>query len=198
MVTNEEIDVWLSHLQNTMNFESVFQQVFDRITHGRGHGVLILQGPPKIANKSFFLQVVKSFQKGVPLPARTYFSDNCQRLLDEITTRRYQCVDVNEDCPPAYPSIYRLPLYMALPLSIAMASQKRGMKKGLRTVVICDDLHKFIPHNRESNIAFLKQLDDLLYNNLEEVTFLGAYTLEQGQDLKGTVLSNNILALGYD
>jgi len=198
MAANKEIDVWLSRLQVTMNFESVFNGVFDRIIHGRSHGVLIVQGPSKIANKSFFLRVVKTFQRGVPLAARGYFSDNCQRLLDEITTSHYQCVDINEDCPPTYPSIYRLPLYMALPLSLAVASQKRGMKKGLKTVVICDDLQKFIPHNQESNIAFLKQLDDLLYNNLEEVTFLSAYTLSESQDLKHTVLSNNVLALGYD
>ncbi len=197
MATSKEVEVWLSYLKETMNFESVFCEVFDRITHGRGHGVLILQGPSKIANKSFFLNIIKAFQRGVSLSSREYFSDNCQRLLDEITTSHYQCVDINKDCPPIHPNIYRLGLYMALPLSLVMASQKRGLKKGYKTVVLCDELHKFIHHNQESNIAFLKQLDDLLYN-LEEVTFLSTYTLGEGQDLKHTVLSNNVLALGYD
>ncbi len=199
MATGKEVEVWLSHLQGTVNFEPVFRVVFDRITRGEGRGVLILQGPSKAANKSFFLNMVKAFQKGVPLIAGQYFSPECERLLAEIGTAHYQCIDIKEDCPKlvTYPNIFRVPLYLALPLSLVQSSQTRGLKRGRKTVIVCDDLQEFNSHQQASNVAFLKQLDDLLLN-LGEITFLAAYKLNYGNGLKDTVLSDNTLALGYD
>ena len=199
MATTNKLETWLSYLQKTMHFESVFRQVFERIVGGRGHGLMILQGPSKIANKSFFLKMVKAFQKGVPPNAKVYFSSDLQRLLAEVDTSDYQCVDIKEDCPiKPHSNIYRVPLYLALPFSLASASQKRGLKKGHKIVILCDDLQEFIPHNQESNMTFLKQLAELTYNRME-ITFLGAYTLDiYGKGLEKTALSSHILPLGYD
>lgn len=199
MTKRKEVGVWLGHLQKTMNFELVASKVFGRVTHGEGQGLIIVQGPSGIANKTFFLNTVKAFQKGVPSCANTYFSDDLQRLLAEVDISHYQCVDIKEDYPSGiYDNLYRVPLYIALPLSLASASQKRGLKEGHKIVVLCDDLHEFIPHNQESNLTFLKQLAELLHN-LKDITFLGAYTLNYyGKGLEDTVLSNYVLALGYD
>ncbi len=181
MATGKEVEVWLNHLHGTMNFEPVFRIVFDRITQGEGRGVLIIQGPSKVANKSFFLNVVKAFQKGVPSVAAGYFPSEFGRLLAEIGTTHYQCIDIKEDCPKlvAYPNVFRVPLLMALPLSLAWSSQQRGLRKGCKTVILCNDMHEFNSHQQASNVAFLKQLDGLLLN-LGEITFLAAYRLDYG------------------
>ncbi len=50
-MTVKETELWLSYLENTANFEPAFSQVFERILHGNGNGLIILQGPSKIANK---------------------------------------------------------------------------------------------------------------------------------------------------
>ncbi len=125
--------------------------------------------------------------------AKEYFSEAMQRLLTEVGVSRYQCVDIGEE----YPQSYRVPLYVTLPLSIASASNKRGLKKGHHTVVLCDNLHEFINHNG-SNLTFLNELSQ---HSTKDITFLGAYTLDKwdkSDGLKHTVLGNHVLVLGYD
>jgi len=202
-MTTKNIELWLSYLQNTVNFELAFEQVFERILHGNGNGLIILQGPSKIANKSYFLNIVNVFQKGVPSSIRGYFSSNDSRLLDEINASDYQCVKINNDCPPqiskTYGTVYRVPLYLALPFSLTSASQMRGLKKGKKTVILCDDLHEFIPHNKESNMTFLKQLAVLLCDQ-KDLTFLAAYQTNSynNEGLENTDLSIYSLPIGYD
>jgi hypothetical protein len=202
-MTTKNIKLWLSYLQNTVNFESAFSQVFKRVIHGNGNGLIILQGPSKIANKSFFLNLVGAFQKGVHPSVRGYFPSNFSRLLDDIDASSYQCVNIKNDCPPqvtkTYGIVYRVPLYMALPFSLTSASQMRGLKKGSRIVVLCDDLNEFIPHNKESNMTFLKQLAVLLFDQ-KDLTFVAAYQTSgyNNEGLENTDLSIYCLPVGYD
>lgn len=198
MATQKEVEVWLSYLQKTMHFESVFRQVFERIVGGQGHGLIIIQGPSEIANKSFFLKMVKAFQKGVPPNAKEYFSSDLQRLLAQVDTSHYQCVDIKEDCPIGASDLCAIPLYLTLPLSLASASQKRGLKKGRRVVVLCDDLHEFLRHNQTEQMVFLGQIAGLA-RDYKELMLLGAYALDwNGKGLENTALSEYVLALGYD
>ena len=198
MAVIKELEVWLSRLHETVNFEPAFRKIFQRILNGEGHGLIILQGPSKTANKSYFLNTVKAFQKGVPAHVRRYFSSGLQRLLAEIDTSHYQCVDIEEDCPiQPYSNVHRVPLNIALPLSLVSASLKRGLKKGHKTVVLCNDLQEFIPHIQESNIAFLKQFAELTRNH-GEITLVCAYTLDYGKGLEATTLSTYVQPLGYD
>jgi hypothetical protein len=202
-MATKNIKLWLSYLQNTVNFESAFSQVFERVIHGNGNGLIILQGPSKIANKSFFLNMVGAFQKGVPPSVRGYFPSDFSRLLDDIDTSRYQCVNIKNDCPPqvtkTYGTVYRVPLYIALPFSLTSASRMRGLKKGSRIVVLCDDLNEFIPHNKESNMTFLKQLAGLLFDQ-KDLTFIAAYQTSSynNEGLENTDLSIYCLPVGYD
>ncbi len=197
MATNKEIEIWLSYLKKTKHFESVFSRVFGRIVEGEGHGLIIIQGPPK-ANKSFFLNVVKAFQKGVSYNAKEYFSSDLQRLLAKVDISHYQCVDIKADCPTGASSLYTLPLYLTIPLSLASAAQKRGMKKGHRTVVLCDDLQEFLRLEEPKQIIFFNQVSGLICD-YKELTFLGAYRLDQnGKGLENTALSDYVSPLGYD
>ena len=202
-MTTKNIELWLSYLKNTVNFEPAFSQVFERILHGNGNGLIILQGPSKIANKSFFLNLVDAFQKGVPPSVRGYFPSHLSRLLDDIDASSYQCVNINKDCPPqvtkTYGTVYRVPLYIALPFSLTSASQMRGLKKGRKMVILCDDLHEFIPHNKESNMTFLKQLAGLLLDQ-KNLTLIAAYQTSDYNDegLENTDLSIYCLPIGYD
>lgn len=99
MVTNKELKDCLNALQGTRWFEDVARAVFGRLAHGKGNGLMILQGPSKIANKTYFLKMVKASQKGVPGMAKEYFSEDMQRFLEEVGVSRYQCVDVGEEYP---------------------------------------------------------------------------------------------------
>lgn len=198
MTTHKEVEIWLSYLKNTMHFESVATRVFERIVGGQGHGLMILQGPSNVANKSFFLNMVKAFSTGVPPDAKLYFSSHLQRLLAEVDMSHYQCVDIKEDCPIGLSNLYAFPLYLTLPLSLASASRKRGLKKGHKIVVLCDDLQEFLRHNEAEQLVFLGQVAGLI-RDYKELTFLGAYTLNwNGKGLENTALSDYVLALGYD
>jgi hypothetical protein len=159
---------------------------------------MILQGPPQKGNKSFFLNMVKAFQKGVPSQAMEYFSDDFQRLLAKVDISHFDCVDVKEDYPIVPANLYEVPLCLTLPLSLASASQKKGLKKGHKMVVLCDDLQEFLRHDDFHQMAFLKQIAGLT-SVYKEFVFLGAYTLDGfGKGLENTVLSDYTLALGYD
>jgi len=203
-MTVKNIELWLSYLRNTVNFEPAFSQVFERVLHGNGNGLIILQGPSKIANKSFFLNLVSAFQKGVHPSVRGYFPSHLSRLLDDIDASGYQCVNIKNDCPPqvtkTYGTVYRVPLYIALPFSLTFASQMRGLKKGSKMVILCDDLHEFISHNKESNMTFLKQLSGLLFDQ-KNLTFIAAYqtsSYNNNEGLENTDLSIYCLPIGYD
>ncbi len=132
-----------------------------------------------------------------------YFSSNLSRLLDEINVNPYQCVDIKKDCPPqvtkTYGTLYRVPLYMALPFCLTSASQMRGLKKGSKMVILCDDLHDFILQNMESNMTFLKQLAGLLFDH-KNLTFVATYQTSgyNNEGLKNTDLSIYCLPIGYD
>lgn len=198
MAKYKDLEVWLSCLQNTENFESVFRHVFERVMHGKGYGLLILKGPSKEANKSYFLNMVKAFQDGVPLKAKQYFSDDLQRLLGEVDVSQYQCVDIKEDCP--MDNVLGVPLYLTLPFSLASASQKRGLKKAHKIIVLCDDLQEFLGNNEKEQMLFLGQIANFT-NSYKEITFLGAYTPAYPKyNLDDTALSKYSLALGpvYD
>jgi len=202
-MTTKNIELWISYLKNTVNFEPALSQVFERVLHGNGNGLIILQGPSKIANKSFFLNLVDAFQKGVPPSVKGYFRSNLSRLLDDIDASGYQCVSIKNDCPPqvakTYGTVYRVPLYIALPFSLTSASQMRGLKKGSKVIILCDDLHEFIPHNKESNMTFLKQLAGLLFGQ-KNLTLIAAYQTSgyNNEGLENTDLSIYCLPIGYD
>jgi len=158
---------------------------------------------PQVANKSFFLNLVGAFQKGVPSGVKGSFPSTLSRLLDEINVSHYQCVDIKKDCPPqvtkTFGTVYRVPLYIALPFSLTSVSQMRGLKKGNKIVILCDDLHEFIPHNKESNMTFLKQLAGLLLDQ-KNLTFIAAYRTSgyKNEGLENTELSIYCLPIGYD
>lgn len=201
-----ELNVWLNYLKETMSFELVASMVFDRLIDGDGAGLMIIQGPSKLANKTFFLKMVSAFQSGVPAEAREYFSNDLYRKLDELSATRYQCIDIKEECgiqPDAV--LFRTPLSIVLPLSLAKATIKRGMRKGHKLVLLCDDLNQFFYRDAEPNIPYLKTFADSLEGK-KDITFLGAYTVETpgewtshaGIDLKQTPLGNYSLQLGYD
>ena len=60
-------------------------EVFERVLHGNGNGLVILQGPSEIANKSFFLNLVGAFQKEVNPSVIGYLPSNLSRLFDAKT-----------------------------------------------------------------------------------------------------------------
>ena len=99
MATQGQVTTWLNYLTGTTHFESVFRTVLLRVLKGEGHGVMILQGTFEIGNKSFFLNIVKAFQKGAPPQAKYDFPPELQRLLAEVEASNYQCVDMKEDYP---------------------------------------------------------------------------------------------------
>lgn len=123
-----------------------------------------------------------------------------QRLLAEVGVSQYQCVDIGHEYPydkSMLPYRYRVSLDVTLPLSLVSAGRKRGLKKGYHTVVLCDKLHEYMNHN-ESNLTFLNELSQQGSN---DITFLGAYTLDEWDKhdgLKHTVLANHVMVLGYD
>lgn len=206
MGKTDQLTVLLNSLQETMWFELVASNVIDRIVNATGHGLMIIQGPSKVSNKSRFLKLISSFQSGVPLNAAEYVSQDLRRKLDELNATRYQCINVKTDCEiePDL-ELYRTPLSIVIPLSMAAASMKRGLKKGHKVVVLCDDLNEFLYRDAEPNIPFLRTLADSLDNH-KDITFIGAYTVivngdfgnHGGSDLKETILAKYVLPLGYD
>jgi len=191
---------WLKHLTQTIHFESVATTVFERLIHGNGPGLLVLYGPPKVANKSFFLNTVEAFQKGASA-AEEFVSPELWRLLGELEPGQYQCVNIKKDCPiQPYGNIYRAPLELAVPMALATAAHTKGLRKGRDIVILCDDLHEFIVHNKQTNEQFLKSLSSAL-DNLKGISFLGASQGGHGYspwDAKAVLGLEHVLDLGWD
>ncbi|MFC1875423.1 hypothetical protein ACFLY3_04690 [Chloroflexota bacterium] len=59
----------MSDLANTINFENTAYKVFSRLVLDDGPGLLVVRGgwPGKLpkANKTYFLNIVENFQKGM-------------------------------------------------------------------------------------------------------------------------------------
>lgn len=186
---------WLDCLKNTMHFESRATTVFERLIHGQGPGLLVLWGPTKIANKTYFLNIVEAFQKSAS-PAKEFVSSELWRLLGEMKPRHYQCVNVIKDCPvPRNTTIYRIPLAVVVPLALAVAARERGLVKKRNIVILCNDIHEFIQHNKQENEQFLRELAGAL-DKQTGITFLGASRLDW--NVKAALGWERVLQLGWD
>jgi hypothetical protein len=196
MATQKELELWLGALHDTVNFKWAAHAVFNRLAHAQGNSMIVLQGPTEIGNKSYFLKMVKAFQRGVPEMAKLFFPEDMQRLVSELDSIRYQCVDIEEEFPKAS----REPLHTLLPFAMASALRKRGLRKGQQVLILCDNLNDFMQHN-ESDVSFLKEWAD---RNPKDITFLGAYTLQHSisgkleNGLENAIGYSSTHALGYD
>ena len=194
------LNTWLGNLKETMHFESTATQVFERLIHGQGPGLLVLYGPSVKANKTYFLKTVEAFQNGSS-GAKKFVSAELWRLLVQLEVGSYQCVSVQEDFPvPPNSNIYRTPLSIVVPMALAEAAQKRGLHSGRNIVIMCDDLHEFMAHNKQMNEQFLVELARFL-DNQSKITFLGASRLKHAWpnwDVQAVLPWGHVLPLGWD
>ena len=198
----------LSNLEKTINFETVATQVFNRLIHGHGPGLLVLYGPPPPedvkANKTYFLDIVEAFQQGCPPIAKDFVSSELWSLLSRLHTDMYQCINIVNiikefNLEPGATS-YRIPLGVTASVALAIAAQANGLEKGGNVVILCDDLHKFMGYNKEANEQFLIALSCVL-NDRKEMTFLAAARLKEAYpcwDAPALLGSEYVLNLGWD
>jgi len=121
----------LNELVKTINFQYCAYMVFSRIIKDQGQGLLILwggnPGDVKKVNKSYFLDMVEDFEKGVPPGAVNILPEELQELLQQLEPDQYQCIRVKEDCiVPTGENVYAMPLSIAVPLTIAGAIRRGG------------------------------------------------------------------------
>ncbi len=189
----------LSELFKAMNFESTAHTVFERLINGNGPGLLVLWGgsPGEAikANKTYFLNMVETFQKGAK-PAKPHASDYLWDLLKQLEPDHYQCVRVKEDSNLSDYALYQTPLSVAISLALAGAVNRRGLTVARNIVILCDDIHEFMrrPH-LQANEEFLRELASSL-DKQTVVTFLGASRLTW--NAKAIVGQERALALGWD
>ena len=203
-----ELKIRLRNLKKTINFETVATQVFNRLIHGQGPGLLVLYGPPppenKKANKTYFLDVVEAFQQGCPLIAKDSVSAELWSLLSRLHTDMYQCVNIVNtikefNLEPGATS-YRIPLGVTTSVALAIAAHANGMEPGGKVVILCDDLHEFMGFNKEANEQFLIELSRVL-DNRKEMTFLAAARLKGVYpywDALAVLGFEHVLNLGWD
>ena len=107
----------------------------------------------------------------------------------------YQCVSVIKDCASSGDNIYKTPMAVAVPLALAWAAYRRGLAAGRNLVILCDDIDRFMEHDRQSNEQFLRELAILL-DGQTSITFLGASRLTW--NAKTVLGSDRVLPLGWD
>jgi hypothetical protein len=168
-------------LIKTMNFEYTATTVFNRLIHTDGPGLLVLwgghPGDVKKTNKSYFLDMVETFEKEIPEHTLNMFSENLHNVLQQLEPGRYRCVRVVEDTHlAANETVYAVPLSIVVPLAIAGAINRKGFEDGRNLVILCDDLQKFMQYHRAENEQYLRDLS-LWLNRQSVVTFLGASQL---------------------
>lgn len=195
--------------KNTINFEMVAIQVFNRLILGDGPGLLVLYGPPhetpypgeKKGNKGYFLNVVEAFQQGCPSIVKDFVSTELWSLLSLLRPDMYQCVKIiniiKEFNLDPHTHSYRVPLGVTTSVAMAIAAQENGLEKGQKVVFLCDDLHEFMGYNKEANEQFLKELSCIL-DNRKEITFLAAARLRKDPYWAMLLGSEHILNLGWD
>ncbi|MDP2918639.1 MAG: hypothetical protein Q8O43_00230 [Dehalococcoidia bacterium] len=195
----------LTELIKVMNFESTAFTVFNRLVLEKGPGLFVLwggnPGDVKKANKSYFLDMVETFEQGMAPTAANILPDQLQELLQQLDPSHYQCVRVIEDyLLPANGDVYATPLSIAIPLAIAGAAHRRGLEDGRNLVILCDDIQEFMKYNLRANEQYLHDLS-LWLDRQTIVTFIGASQLTWNakavldQDhFKGS----HALALGWD
>lgn len=171
-----DVQLWLSSLKKTINFETTAKQVFDRLVSGHGPGLLVIYGPSISANKTRFLKSVEAFQAGCPPVAQQFVSPELWALLKQVHEDMYQCVNVPSaikefNLDPGVAS-YRIPLGITVPMALALAASATGIMKNTRIVILCDDLQDFMSYNQAANEQFLVELSRVL-DKRSEVTFLG-------------------------
>lgn len=200
-----KLKIRLSNLEKTINFETVATQVFNRLIHGQGPGLLVLYGPDIKANKTYFMDVVEAFQQGCPPIAKDFVSSELWSLLSRLHTDMYQCINLVNvikefDLEPGATSSYRIPLGVTISVALAITAQASGLEKGGKVVILCDDLPKFLEYNTEANEQFLIELSRVL-SNRKEMTFLAAARLKEASpywDAPALLGSEHVLNLGWD
>ena len=193
-----ELREWVHELEKTMNFPSTANKVFQRLILGEGPGLLVLWGglpsEPKKANKTYFLNTVKVFQKG-PAAAKQFASSEFWALVAPLKAGHYQCVSVVEDCASSSSKIYETPMAVAVPMALAWAAHRRGLAAGRNLVILCDNIDQFMEHNMQSNEKFLRELAIVL-DGQKVITFLGAS--RKTWDAEQVLGLGRALALGWD
>jgi len=230
-----KLKTWLNALKNTINFETVATQVFNRLIDGSGPGLLVIYGPPHVppwpdekkGNKTYFLNVVEAFQRGCPDMVQEFVSAELWSLLSRLNSispelwsqlpRRnestYQCTNIVNIIkkfklePGA--SNYRIPLGVTTSVALALTAaqvnpfgpeneEAQTMSNvGGNSVILCDDLPRFMEYNTKANEQFLIELSHIL-DKRREMTFLATSRLGGDDYWHGLLGPEHVLNLGWD
>jgi hypothetical protein len=189
----------LSVLFNTPGADEAAKVVFTRLISNEGPGLLVLWGGSanqmKKVNKGYFLNMVEKFQEEAKA-AKAYASPELWDILKYLKPNSYQWVRVKEDSGLPDSTLYQTPLSIVVTLAIAGAASRRGLGAEKKTVILCDDIQKFMQaDNSQVNEAYLRGLA-LILDNQSLVTFLGASRQEWwAYHVLG---DNRVLPLGGD
>ena len=230
-----KLKTWLNALKNTINFETVATQVFNRLIHGTGPGLLVIYGPPhdppwpdeKKGNKTYFLNVVEALQHGCPDMVQEFVSPELWALLSRLNLisadllslaprhneSAYQCINIvniiKEFKLEPGTANFRIPLGVTTSVALALAATKVkpfGQEQeegrwssniGGNSVILCDDLPRFMEYNTEANEQFLIELSHII-NDRREMTFLATARLKGDDYWQGLLGPEHVLNLGWD
>ncbi|MBI2859860.1 MAG: hypothetical protein HYX90_12395 [Chloroflexi bacterium] len=191
-------------LVKAMNFESAAYAVFQRLILGEGPGLLVVWGgqpnEPVKANKSYFLDMVESFQNGMTV-SQEAVPDSLRDLFGQLKPGQYQCVRVAKQYLLLNGKPYHAPLAVAVTTALATTAQRPGLEVGRHVVLLCDDLHAFM-YDKSNGLLdqiFLKRLAQYL-DNQKSITFLGASQLgwAANKALDAELPGTHTLPLGWD
>ena len=231
-----KLKTWLNTLKNTINFETVATQVFSRLIHGTGPGLLVIYGPPhnppwpdeKKVNKTYFLNVVEALQHGCPDMVKEFVSPELWSLLSRLNSispeawhlaprhneSAYQCTNIVNiikefNLEPGAAN-FRIPLGVTTSVALALTATQvdyLGQETeegylwssniGGNSVILCDDLPRFMEYNTEANEQFLIYLSHLL-NKRRAMTFLATAPLKGDNYWEGLLGVEHVLNLGWD
>jgi hypothetical protein len=192
-------------LSQTEGFGKAAQKVFSRLVLGKGPGLMILwggmPGDMEKTNKSYFLDLVEALSAG-PEIAKPYVPDYVWEILRQLEPNRYQCIRIKEDSGLDDFDLYASPLSTLMPIAIARAAGKHGIKPGRDIIVICDELEKYIPEHKQMNERFLLYMSITLngmpiFLGETSLTFLGAAkSTWDANSALGGLASEDVLTLG--
>ncbi|KTB47428.1 hypothetical protein DEALK_02730 [Dehalogenimonas alkenigignens] len=187
----------MTELAKTVNFENAAYSVFSRLVQGQGPGLMVLWGGtpdnPEKANKSYFLNMIQQVEDS-PETVKSYVPAFVWEILADLEPGHYQCVRLKEDSGLSPYALYPMPLSIVLPLALAKAAYRRGLKPASHIVILADDLQEFMRFNRASNEEFLTKLGQEL-DKQAEISFIGASQMTWNAKILG---DDRILALGWD
>ena len=187
----------LTELAKTENVWNAVVKVFARLERDMGPGLFVLwggyPGEKKKANKTYFLNMVASFEHGAQ-GGKHIFPDDLWAWLAELKPNVYQCIRIKDDSGLLNEELYSTPLSAVVPLALAGAVSRRGLATGRKLVILCDNLQEFLHYNQTANEQYLRDLA-LALDKQTLVTFLGASRIESW-DAKFTLTEERILPLG--